>query len=188
MQIKSKYNTFGCWLLGCITTFFTALLVLELIVDFDNQVYLLNPRITYNQIVVDVLLVAVPAIFFLFISATFIKRISVDNIGRTITFKNLLTRQIKIYNFSDFDGFIDTFLNHQHSSYKTIGFIKDKRMVRYIDSCWVSNYDEIRKSLFDMKNLGEYRFGMLGQLKFVLRKPIINLLFADVPQGIPNNE
>ena len=89
-------------------------------------------------------------------------------------FKNIVTRQTKSYAFSDFDGYIDTFLNHKSASYKTIGLIKDKKVIHYIDSFWVSNYDELRQSLEGLEYLGTYNFGILKQFKMLFRQPVID--------------
>ena len=114
------------------------------------------------------------SLFFLFLISSFIKSITIDSYSKTMIFKNIVTRQTKSYAFSDFDGYIDTFLNHKSASYKTIGLIKDKKVIHYIDSFWVSNYDELRQSLEGLEYLGTYNFGILKQFKMLFRQPVID--------------
>ena len=106
--------------------------------------------------------------------SAYIKKVNIDPISKTISFKNIFTRKTKTYDYNEFDGIVDTFLNYKSASYKTIGFVKDKKVIRYIDSFWVSNYDELRQSLQDIKNRGTYRLGSWKQLKLLFRQPVID--------------
>jgi hypothetical protein len=115
-----------------------------------------------------------PLCFFTLLVSAYLKIITIDTIRKTVTFKNILTRQTKTYDFDSFDGLIDTFLNHRNIFYKTVAFIKDKKQVRYIDSFWVSNYDEMRQSLHGISFLGTYNFSAWKRLKFLLKKQVIN--------------
>jgi len=170
----SRHNTFGCWLFIILTTVFLFLFVGEIIkhyaifeIDYfttmDNRSFIFLISILGGSII----------LFVTFISA-YIKKVTIDTTNKTISFKNIITRQTKLYDYDDFDGFIDTFLNHKSASYKTIGFIKDKRVIKYIDSFWVSNYDELHQSLTDLKYLGTYRLGSWKQLKLLFKKPVID--------------
>lgn len=111
---------------------------------------------------------------FLFLISIYIKKVIINSLEKSITFQNIITRRKQEYLFGDFDGLIDTYLKHRYSNYKTIGLIKDNKMVRYIDSFWCSNYDELRDELNDLKYLGTFNFGRLKQLKLLLRRQIID--------------
>jgi hypothetical protein len=112
-------------------------------------------------------------IFLLLISAH-IKNVIIDTSGKTISFQNIISRKIKTYSFADFDGFIDTFLNHRAAQYKTIGFIKDKKVIRYLDSFWFSNYSELRVAISSLDYLGTFNFGTWKRLKLLLRLQVID--------------
>jgi len=172
-MITSRHNTFGCWLFFGITIFFLALGFGEILshysiiqthkfIKLDNKSFYTASAMLFSF-----------GFLFLFFTATFIKKISIDPLSDTITFRNIITRQKKIYNFSDFDGFADTYLTHRISSYKTIALVKDKIVLRYIDCFWVSNYDQLRLALKSMKCLGTFNFGSWKQLKLLLRQPVI---------------
>jgi hypothetical protein len=123
---------------------------------------------------VALLAFGVPLMIFILLMSAYLKKITLDPMQKTISFKNLITRQTKTYDLESFDGFIDTFLNHRSISYKTVAFIKNKKMSRYIDSFWVSNYDEIRQSIQDIPFLGTYNFSTWNRIKLLLKKQIVN--------------
>src|SRR5437867_51058 len=91
------------------------------------------------------------------------------------TFQNIFTRITKAYNFSDFDGFIDTFVTHDSVGvpYKTIGLVYSKRVLRRIDSYYYSNYKELREGLSDCEYLGEVRLGFLNQIRMLLNLDVL---------------
>jgi hypothetical protein len=173
-MITSRHNTFGCWLFILLTLFFITLsfgLIIKRYSIFEIDYFTnLDNRSFYFAISL------LGASVFLFVSliSAYIKKVTIDPLNKIISFKNIVTRQMKIYDYKDFDGIIDTFLNHRSASYKTIGLIKDKKMIRYIDSFWVSNYDDLRQSLQGIKNLGTYRLGIWKQLKLLFRQPVID--------------
>jgi hypothetical protein len=121
-----------------------------------------------------IILFACMVILFLTVISAFIKKISINEFDMTISFQNIITRQTKTYYFSDFDGIIDTFLNHRSGQCRTIGLVKDKKVVRYIDSFWCSNYTELRQSLNNLKCFGTLNFGAWKQMKLLLRLSIID--------------
>ena len=104
-----------------------------------------------------------------------VKNISIDNDNKIISFQNIFTRTITNYNFTDFDGFIDTFIKHGKGgySYKAIGLVQGKRVVRRIDSYYYSNFDQLREGLTNCNYLGEVRFGFWDSLKMLLNYEVL---------------
>ncbi len=173
-MIISRHNTFGCWLLFILTLFFLLFLSGEVlnhyaILKIDYFIALDNKSFYYVTLTFGFAIF----LFLIFISA-YIKKITIDHIDKTISFKNIVTRKIKKYDFAYFDGIADTYLNHRQGSYKTIVFVKEKKMIRYIDSFWISNYDELRQSLDDLKCFGTYNFGTWKRIKLLFRQPVID--------------
>jgi hypothetical protein len=173
-MITSSHNTFGCWLYYSMTSLFLSFFFAEILNHYSiakiNYFTTLNDK-GFN---IMALVVGGASAIFLFSISAFIKKISIDQLSETIGFKNIITRQTKTYNFSDFDGIADTYLTHKSSSYKTIGLVKDKIVVRYMDSFWISNYEALRQFLNGMKCLGTFDFGTWKQLKLLLRRPVID--------------
>ena len=173
-MIKSRNNTFSCWFLFIMTTVLLSFLLGNMITHYYKfETNFINTFDDKDFYIMTILL-GYLNLMFMIITSSFIKKIKIDSVDKTICYKNILTRQAKTYDFADFDGFIDTYLSHNKISYKTVGLVKDKKVLRYIDSCWVSNYDELRQSLDGLKCLGTYNFNSKEQLRLLLRRPIID--------------
>ena len=104
-----------------------------------------------------------------------VKYIRVDTGNKVISFQNIFTRAITTYNFSDFDGYIDTFIKHGKGgySYKAIGLVQGKRIVRRIDSYYYSNFKELREGVKNLNYLGEVKFGFWDSLKMLLNSEVL---------------
>lgn len=99
-----------------------------------------------------------------------------NNFLKTISFKNVLTRQVKTYYFEEFDGYITTRLWHkQFNENKTLCLIKEGRVVKKIDNFIYSNVDELQQGLKDMKYLGFKSMGIVNSWKVLFNQPIIKL-------------
>jgi len=166
-MIKSKYNTFASWLLFSII-FFSFLILLTVIPNQYLNLRILRFKRFDNYLFGDIIpyLSSVLFIFSILLSF-FVKKIIINPIDKTIRFQNLVTRQIKSYSFSDFDGFLDTTIEHRGMGfYKTIGLIKNKKVVGYIDSFFYSNFDELRNELKSINYLGTKNFKQWEKIKF----------------------
>jgi len=156
--------------------FFTCFLLISFSLNALNHFEIIKVKYFTDQsdrvFIAWTLILLVPGVIFMTLSSIFIKKITIDTIRKTILFKNILTRQTYKYDFSYFDGAIHTFLEHK-GAYKTIGLVKDRKVVRYIDSFWVSNYTEMDDALKEIKFLGHYNFGLCRQILLLRRKPII---------------
>ena len=169
----SRHNTLASWMFFILTSCFASLLFGLLINHYSIFKIGFFVKVDNKNFLPNIMTFSFLTLFFMSFIFFFIKKVSIDTLGRTICFKNIVTRQTKKYNFSDFDGFADTFLTHRYSSSRTIALVKDKKLVRYIDSFWVSNYDDVRNSLTELKHLGTYKFGNWKQLQSLLRQPMI---------------
>jgi hypothetical protein len=172
--IQSKHNTFGCWLFFILTFLYLILFIGLTVKYYDIFDIPYFNKLNKKGFVLAISFLGGAIVLFVWLILLYIKKITIDISNRSITFRNIVTRNVKQYNFEDFDGFIDTFLDHKNALYKTIGLVKDKRVVRYIDSFWISNYDELHDSLQNLKYLGVYQFGSWKQLKLLFRKEIID--------------
>jgi hypothetical protein len=93
---------------------------------------------------------------------------------RTISFKNIFSRQTRTYNFGDLDGFIRTKLWHrQYSENKTLFLIKGGKVVKKIDNFFYSNVDELEKGLKDLPYLGYIPIGFVNSLRVLFDQAII---------------
>jgi hypothetical protein len=97
-----------------------------------------------------------------------------DGILKTLIFKNLFTRRIKVYYFQEFDGYITTKLWHkQWNVNKTLCLIKEGRVVKKIDNFFYSNVDELQEGLKEMPYLGFKNMGIVNSWKVLFNQPIL---------------
>ena len=173
-MITSRHNTFGCWFISILTFLFLSFLSGEILNHYS--IFKINYFIKLDNKSFYFLITLVGCIGFLFLTliSAYIKKIEINPIDKKIIFKNIVTRQSKKYDFDYFDGIADTYLNHDSGSYKTVGLVKDKKIIRYIDSFWVSNYDDLRHALQDLTCFGTYNLGAWKKFKLLLKLPVID--------------
>gem|GEM_PF-6155597 len=172
-MITSRHNTFGCWFFFLVTFFFLSFLIGEVLNHYNIFKFDLFINMDDRSFYSTLSLFSFFSFLYIAMISAYIKKIDIDTINKTVSFKNIITRQTEKYDFTDFDGIADTYLNHK-GLYKTIGLVKDRKVIHYIDSYWVSNYDDLRESLQGLKCLGTYNFGTWKQLKLILRQPVID--------------
>jgi hypothetical protein len=131
-----------------------------------------NQRSFNAQVIIDLIACLIFGVF-LSSRASSIE-INSDSVIKTISFKNLFTRRIKIYPFQDFDGYITTKLWHKQGyENKTLCLIKDGRVVRKIDNFLYSNVDELQEGLKDMQYLGFKSMGIVNSWKVLFNQRIL---------------
>jgi len=173
-MITSRHNTSGCWVISLLTFLFLSFLSGEILTHYS--IFKINYFIKLDKkgFYFVVAFVGCISLLFLALFSAYIKTIEINQIDKKISFRNIITRQSKSYDFDEFDGIADTYLNHGSGSYKTVGLVKDRKVIRYIDSFWVSNYDDLRLALQDLKCFGTYNFGTWKKLKLLLKLPVID--------------
>lgn len=107
-----------------------------------------NPNIAYIVVPFYTLII----LFILFLISQF-RTVKIDEISKTILLKKILTQQIQLYNFSDFDFYIDTQVKSKQGTFDTICLIKDKKIVLRIGG-YYSNIDELKNAISSFKYLG----------------------------------
>jgi len=171
-MIQSKYRTlFYIPLIAIfIALTFLILTVAEFFVD-----YLKIP--SQNKII----LVGLTAFIIIWFLALFVessenaKIISVDTLSKTISLTNYFTKKTQTFYFKDFDGQFDTVVKHgkYRRLYDAFGLTKDKFVVYRIDSYYYSNYEELKDELLEIKGLGYFEFGLVDNVKILLKYPVI---------------
>jgi hypothetical protein len=172
-MIRSKHNTLGFWTILSVCILLTLWFLLGL------SKYLFGIGINFrngkNIEVRELLLFLGLAFFWWIVLASLVKNITIDGLTKTISFQNLITRNIKVYSFKDFDGYMITGMPHDYTfkQYNTIGLVKNKRILRIIDSYFHSNYDELKLSLNQMDCLGRYKIGFFNGIRMILKYPVL---------------
>lgn len=173
-MIVSKHNTYGSRSIFGLSLIYVFILIGSAISWYSGADFLWFKNSARQDILLTFAILGGSLVILISVMVTCIKKITIDEPMKTITFKNMITGRSRTYDFVDFDGYIKTYLNHKHSAYETVGLVKDGRVIRYIDSFWVSNYDELCQPLEDLNFLGTYKFGIWKQLKLLFRKPVID--------------
>jgi hypothetical protein len=174
-MIQSKHRTLGFWLLAgviaffiflticCITQYYFHLTIIK--IDIHNQ--------SFNGQVITNLIACLIFIAILSCRASLIE-ISSGDIIKTISFKNLFTRQAKTYSFQEFDGYFSTRLWHkQFNENKTLCLIKEGRVVKKIDNFFYSNVDQLQTGLEGIPYLGFKSMDIVTSWKVLFNQPII---------------
>lgn len=176
-MIYSQRKTFGFWLSAGAIAFFTFLTICSITqyyfaftiikMDIPNQS-------SFNFFMV---LHSMTCLFFGLILSYRAGSISIscqNGFSKSISFKNLFTRQIKTYSFEELDGYITTRLWHkQINDNRTLCLIKEGRVIRKIDNFFYSNLGELEKGLEDLKYLGFKRMGIANSWKVLFNQPIV---------------
>lgn len=104
-------------------------------------------------------------------------KVRIDQNEKTIFFKNIITQQTHLYDFSDFDCYLDTLASNLTGTrpyYKVIYLIKNKKAEKIITGFYYSNMEELQQSLYQIKYLGfQKNFSVLAR-KALLNKPIVD--------------
>ena len=105
-----------------------------------------------NTVFIIVPFYALVILFVLFLTSQF-QTLKIDEISKTILSKKILTQQIQLYNFSDFDFYIDTQVKSKQGTFDIICLIKDKKIVLRIGG-YYSNINELKNAISSIKYLG----------------------------------
>lgn len=172
-MIHSRNRTFNFWFLAFFVGVFL-FLIFNSISDHYwgfriGKIQLLSDRKFFHLILFFCTYLMLP-ILALWLN---VKNIVINKDNRSISIQNIFTRAIQEYKFSDFDGYIDTYIKHNFYSSKTIGFVKDGKIIRRIDSLYYSNYDEIKEGLAELVYKGEVKFGFWKMLQMRLNYKVV---------------
>lgn len=158
-MVTSQHRTYGFWFPVVLATFFVFSIV-SAVTEYQFDCKILPFELFFSK---EYQIIGM-AIFFLLLSCSYlyfrIKNIRINKDNKIISFQNIFTRKITNYNFTDFDGYIDTFIVHSKSNNwtKTIGLVQGKRVVRRIDSYYISNFNQLREAFTNCNYLGEVKF------------------------------
>lgn len=94
------------------------------------------------------------------------KVIIINALDKTIISNHLFTKKSIIYNFADFDGYVDMIEKPGRGRpFKSIFLVKNERFILKISEFTYSNLDEVDDELKGLTYLGEQRYSWLTNLK-----------------------
>ncbi len=77
--------------------------------------------------------------------------VEVNEIEKTIYFKNLITRRSRLYNFEDFASYVDVLCSTNAGKYKEIYLLKNHKAERVISGFCYSNIEQIMSAFASIK-------------------------------------
>jgi hypothetical protein len=102
----------------------------------------------------------------------FITVVSVDNFNDTFSFKNILTRKVKVILKKDLDGYFDVIKRSSGGSTKEILLMKNRKVVGIFSDEYYSNYNELAGCMSDANYLGRLDYNFQDKLRMFLNKEI----------------
>ena len=178
----SKFNTYGIVRLTLSVVLFAA--IIFFIYVFFSVVFLeghIIPRGTLPPFgaIIFICFFTFVLCYIVYSWTLYSFNIEIDETGKTICFKNIITRKKKLYNFSDFDGYLDTFVDinvyrEGRRQHKVIYLVKDNRIEKIITGFYYENMDELLEALSPLNYYGfEKDFSKLAR-KALLKKKVFD--------------
>ena len=100
--------------------------------------------------------------------------ILVDTFAKTISFQNLFTRKIRLYDFNHFDGFIDMNQSSKSGTYRVVYLVKDKKYIEKISSFYYSNLNDLQSALIPIEYLGFKRYSIFKSIKVLFNGQVLD--------------
>ena len=169
------YGTFALIMTGLLflaTIFF--IYVLISVVFFGGNIVPRGTLPSYGAIIFVALLLLILASI-IKSWTTYAYDIEINTDDRTIFFKNIFSRRTTLYNFSDFDGYFDTFvIAPKVDNYKVVYLIKDNRVEKIMTGFYYSNIDNLQDAISSLKY-----FGFQKNFCKISRKTLFNKAIFD---------
>jgi hypothetical protein len=173
-MIKSKFSFIGIfclWYLS-LTGLFFSYLTFGIFLHFF-EIELVKNNLTNTE-----------SIIFLFVNPLIISIafaqvkinsniIYIDILNKTIFFRNYFTRQKKIYSFSEFEGYIDTFMKSPRGDFRVFYLVRESKPSNKMSGRFYSNIEEIEQALKHMKYLGFHKFSLKWSLRIFFHKKVL---------------
>jgi hypothetical protein len=173
---RSKFRIAGFWFLLIVTSYITINFI-SVFLEVCLDVKILKPlTLTHGQsdfLIVQIWTLGLLSIVFVPIIYLNAVVVTIDNFGKTISFKNMFTNKVKVYQFIELDGYVDTsWRDGYQGNYSIIYFIKDDKRIEKISGYYYSNYKELKASLTPLTYMGEREFHFFKNLKILFKQEV----------------
>ena len=173
IMTKSKFRISGFWFLFVMTTYITINFI-SVVLEVCFGIKFLKPlTLTHGQsdfLIFQIWTFGLLAIVFVPIIYFNAVVVTIDNLNKTISFKNIFTKKERVYVFTELDGYVDTsWKNGYQANYNIIYFIKEDKRIEKISSYYYSNYKELQAALDSLVYMGYREFGLFTNLKLLVR-------------------
>jgi len=172
-MIKSKLNILGIWGgIGFVFIFFFIQSISGFYQQYSGKPLLLDMDARHSLVFNTYVML----MFSLLYGGIFIKSakiICVNSNDNSISIKNIITRETKIFSYNFLDGYVDgiQYFGIGLSS-NAIYLVKGRKCIAKITSFSCSNYDEIKSGLSGLKYLGNKKFTIIDNWKVLFGLPV----------------
>ena len=173
---KSKFRISGFWFLFVVTAYVTINFI-SVFLEICFDIKFLKPlTLTNGQsdfLIFQIWAFGLLAIVFVPIIYFNAVIVNIDNYNNTISFKNIFTNKERTYQFTDFEGYVDTsWRDGFQGNYNVIYFIKDDKRIEKISSYYYSNYRELKIGLDSLTYIGNREFGLFKNLRILFGQKV----------------
>jgi hypothetical protein len=163
-MIKSKINAYRFWITPILIILILGMLIFTLICDHVEK---------------DRIVVSIWACVFLFLTVTQLfdtyKLIIIDKTDKKISIKHYITRQVKIYNFTDIDGYVDMIEKPARGRpFRVIYLVQNEKFVQKISGFIYSNIEEMEAGLDTIKYLGRKKYSYFKNIRILFGRKVLN--------------
>lgn len=100
------------------------------------------------------------------------KLVSINEMNKTISLKNILTRHEQTLSFAEIDGYYDSVRSSSYGSHKEVLFIKNDKVISIISNEYNANYKDLLNSLSDLKYFGTLDYNLQDKTAMLFNKQI----------------
>ena len=99
--------------------------------------------------------------------------VTIDNLNKTILFKNIVTKKERFYSFKELDGFVDTYYKDGYQAkFDIIYLMKSDKRIEKISRYFYSNYKDLKAGLESLDYLGFREFYLFKNFKILFRQNV----------------
>ena len=170
-MIKSRFTFvghFALWYLSLVSLL-TIYMTVGVALNF-TEIELVKNNLTNTESII--ILITFPILTFTAFAQIKIlgKCYEFDNMNQQLTVSNYFGFRKRVFPFSDFNGFIDTFMKSPRGDFKVFYLLRYNEPSFKLSGRILSNLDEIEKALEQIKYLGFQQFNLKWSLKILFRR------------------
>jgi hypothetical protein len=170
-MIKSRFSFVGHFALWYLSLMSLLMIYMTVGIAFNfTKFQLIKNNLTKTESII--VLTIFPIVIFIAFALvkTLGKTYKFDIINKQIIVINYFSFRKKVFSFSDFTGFIDTYMKSPRGDFKVFYLLKNNEPSFKLSGRILSNLDEIEKALGQIQYLGFHQFNIKWSLKILFHR------------------
>lgn len=176
-MVRSRFKTFDFWVLSVASTFFVLMALFSLInYYFGTNIMNVQSRGEKNAVIHSLGFLGA-ALIFIIPLFKYANVITIDALGKTITFRNLFTGNKKSYLFEEFIGYFRMQrkdLRYKHLRYNIIFLVKSNGKTIRLSSFYYSNLFDLANGFKDIPFWSTEKYSFLKDMQFTFGRVSFN--------------